>query len=405
MRWAQIVVGMSVAAVLVTGCGPSSAEQASDRLAAAWEAADQLDATRAEAELRAADELSSRTVDPVREALERRIGAVRIWNAAEAGLNAGEYLAAIEQFARSAASDNHFAGQAPARIRAAEDAYVERALTQIGIGLDAESPTDAFEELRDAIAVFPDNVELLAVRARVAEANLPIVAEELGPAIQGEQPENARDPLTAVLAVLGADAPGAEELNARVEDAVAKAVETRRIAQQKERDRIAAEQRAAQEAAERARRAVFERIGCNRDDRERISRCYDRVTLTRTPTNRLYFWTFQADGQQPRLQLGLQTTGSRWIFFERARVYVDGRTYDIDAGYFNVNRDNSGRSTWETYSRRATSRDLEMMNDIANASEVYVRFINRDRQYREHRLTTAQITAVRNMAAYWKEVG
>lgn len=405
MRGSQIFFSTLVAAILVTACGPSSAEQASDRLRAAWEAVDRLDATRAEAELRAAEELSSRTVDPVREALERRIQAVRTWNAAEAELSAGAYLAAIEQFTLAGANDTYFADGAPARIRAAENAYVNRALAQIVVELDAESTNAAFEELRDAIAAFPENVELLAVRAEVAEAYLPIVAQELEPAIQSEQPENARAALAAVLAVLGTDAPGAEELSARVENAVARAAETRRIAQQKERERIAAEQRAAQEAAERERRAVFERIGCTRDDREKVSRCYDRATLTRTPTNRLYFWTFEADGQKPRLQLGLQTTASRWIFFERARVYVGDRTYDIDAGYFNVNRNNSGRSTWETFSRRANSRDIEMMYDIANASEVYVRFINSDRQYREHRLTAAQIRAVSNMAAYWNEVG
>lgn len=402
---ARFLISLAVAATFIAGCGPSSAEQATERLAEAWEAAERLDAARAAAELQAAEELSPRTVEPVREALTIRIESVRTWNAAEAKLSAGSYLEAIEQFTLAAASDDQFADRAPARIRAAEDAYVKRALGQIVAGLENDAPADAFEALREALVTFPENSQLKESRDAVAEVYLPIVAEEIEPQVQGDQPETARERLTAVIAVLGDDAPGAEELSSRVNDAVAKAVEARRVAERKERERVAAEQRAAQEAAERERRAVFDRIGCIRDDRERISRCYDSATITRTPTNRLYFWTYEAEGQRPRLQLGLQTTGSRWIFFERARVYVDDRTYDINAGYFNVNRNNSARSTWETYSRGATSSDLAMMIDIANASEVYVRFINSDRQYREHRLTAAQVRAVKNMAAYWGEVG
>jgi len=391
--------------LVMAACGPSAADQATERIAAAWEATDRLDANRAEAELRAANELSASTVDPIRTALTARITAVNLWNGAEADLQSGLHLVAIAGFTAAANTDSHFTSRSIERIRAAEHAYLTDAIQVITKELEAGDGEAAFEVLKAASEVFPTNTMLTPARLAVAEAYLPGLASTLDERIASDRPENAQVLLKEVLQVLGDDAPGATELTSAVDTAVAKAVEARRIAQRKEQERIAAELRAATEAAERERRAIFDRIGCNRDERERISRCYDRNTMTRTPTNRLYFWTFEADGQQPRLQMGLQTTSSRWIFFERARVYVDSQTYDINAGYFNVNRDNSGRSTWETFSRRATQQDLKMMYEIANANEVYVRFINSDRQYREHKLTAAQIRAVANMAAYWGEIG
>lgn len=400
--------GLSVVlavAVVASACGPSASDRASERLDAAWSATERLDPSLAEAELRAAIEISEPTAEPVRSALEARIAAVRFWNEAQTALVASDYLAAIEAFTSAATMDDYFRTRAVRESQSAEQAYVQRATGAIEAALDAGDVDAAFAELSVVHGVFPENPALAPVRQFVAAAFLPILAEEVEPVIVGDRPEEARERLSGVVSVLGAESEEAQALKARIDEAVAKVEAARRAAAAEEQRRRAEAARLAAEEARKARDAVFARIGCVRDELERRERCYDNATYSRTASNRLYFYTTQIDGQKPTLTVRLQTRGRRWIFWEWARVYVGDQTFDIDPPWRDLVRDNGGGDTWESYARRANAQDLRMMMAIADRGEAFVRFVNKDGIYREHKLTAAQIRGVQNMAAYWKEVG
>lgn len=406
MRLVRIPIASTLLlAMLASACGPSTREQTEERVAAVERALAADDLELAQAEL---DEALRLRADQVPSELQSlvatRIEASEAFALGEQQFAAKDYLAAIAAFERASELDATLASRLSGRTADSERAFVDDNLSKIEELLAASDAVGAYEVFAETRAVFPENSKIDAVAPLIAGAYLPQLAVELDSQLLSESPEAARDQIVDTLFTLKVPSDIGDELRLRAEQAVTDAIEARRVAAQAERERVAAEQRAAREAEEQERRAVFDRITCVRDDLERIRRCYDRATYTRTPVNRIYLWTYEEDNGSPRLQLGLQTTGSNWIFWERARVYVGNSTYDINAGYFNIRRDNSGRGTWETFSRRTTSSDLAMFQDIARSSEAFVRFINDDNMYREHKLSRAQISAIGNMLAYWNEV-
>lgn len=403
------ILGIAVA-IVISACGPSeaehAAEQAADRLDAAWQATQELDLARAKSEFEAAEALSPETVANSLLGLEARMAALEAWDAAEANFLAGRYLEAIAGYEEAAETSTFLARQAQEKIRASEAGFVDRTLSEIASGIARQAEqgyAEAFEALAAGLSEFPESEAILAARSDVAEVYFPSLVAQVEALLEQDEPEEAQTVLNDALDVLGPTAPDADQLITQVSDAVNEAAEARRIAAQQERERAAEEQRLAREAAQREREQIFARIRCDRDDLEQIYYCYDRETYSRLTTNRLYLFTFQRDGQRPSLLLGIETRGSNWIFWETARIYVDGRTFTIDAGYFNVNRDNSSRETWEYYIRAASSSDLAMAAAIADADEVYIRYINSDNVYREYRMSAAQIRAVGNVLAYWNE--
>lgn len=388
-------------AILAAACGPSAADRAAERLESAWAATERLDPNLAQAELDAALEISERMTEPVRPALEARIAAVRLWNDGQTALVRSDYLAAIDAFSAAASTDSYFQTRAVSETRAAEQSYVALFTASIPALLEDGDAAAAYAELTAVHDAFPDNPALPALRGAVAEAYLPLLDEGLAEVVAGDRPQDARQRLRAVLEVVGSDGPEAIDLAERTEEAVAAAEEARRVAAAEEAQRRAEAARLAAEERQREVDAIFSRIGCVGDDLERTKRCYDRASYSRTPSNRLYFYTSEADGRDPTLQVRLQTLGSRWLFWEWARIYVGSQTFDIDPPWRDLVRDNSARSTWESYARRVNDQDLRMMRAIASEGEATVRFVNKEGIYREHKLTAAQIRAVRNMAAYW----
>ncbi len=401
----QRLLGLCLVAVSLAGCGPSAVDRAAERLEAAWSATERFDPNVAEAELRAALEISERSVAPVKDALEARIAAVRLWNDAQAALVSSDYLAAIAKFEAAAVADTYFQTRALTEAQSAERSYVSESIAKITNLLLSENVEDAFAELSTVHELFPQNTRLDAAREAVSESILPRLSEAFTIILSGDRPEDAREQLDATLAVLKSESLEAQALKARVDEAIEKAEAARALAAKEE---LRLKQEAAKKAADEARRereAMFAKIGCVRDDLERRGRCYDKATYSRTPSNRLYFYTVEVDGQKPVLQVRLQTRGRRWIFWEWARVYVGDQTFDIDPPWRDLVRDNGGGDTWESYARRANTQDLQMMAAIANRGEASIRFVNKDGLYREHKLTAAQVRAVQHMSAYWKEVG
>lgn len=367
-------------------------QEAELRIAAAWLATEELDPDTAANELAAAIELSPSTATNERGALEARILAIRRFNSAELSAASGDYEAAL-MLLQMLQADAFVAPLAAQRANQIEqkffESYVHRVQALLAEGL-AQEAFETLEEIAELVITRETNPDVSQLRADLDQQAVPLLRRKLSEILDGENPESARPQVDRVVALLGEKGAETQALVAQLEASIETA-EQRRV------QRVAAEAAAAK--AERDR--VISRINCVRDAAERLSRCHDSQTYSRNPSNRLYFYVLERDGQRPALMMTLQTRGNRWLFWEWARVYVGPNTYDIDPSYWDIRRANNASSTWETFTRQATTTDMLMMLEIIQSRQATIRFVDDNGRYREHKLSNAQINAITNVAAYW----
>jgi len=80
-----------------------------------------------------------------------------------------------------------------------------------------------------------------------------------------------------------------------------------------------------------------------------------------------------ADAVSTWLRLKYHYTGVEWVFFERVTVTVDGKAYEKEFQYFDINRDNDAE-VWEWVDVQPTEEDLQMLRAMAGSKETVVRF-------------------------------
>ena len=66
--------------------------------------------------------------------------------------------------------------------------------------------------------------------------------------------------------------------------------------------------------------------------------------------------------------------GNDWVFFEKIIVNVDGRQFNLDFGYSEVDRDNGYGGVWEWIDIEASSENILMLELIAESKSTIVRF-------------------------------
>ena len=85
--------------------------------------------------------------------------------------------------------------------------------------------------------------------------------------------------------------------------------------------------------------------------------------------------------------------GNDWVFFDRIVVNVDGKVFNLDFDYFDVNRDNGYGGVWEWVDIIPSSANVSMLKLIADSKSTIVRFQGDD--YKNDReLTTKEKKAI-----------
>lgn len=73
------------------------------------------------------------------------------------------------------------------------------------------------------------------------------------------------------------------------------------------------------------------------------------------------------------LRLKYLYTGDSWVFFKSITISVDGKQYEEEFSYWDVERDNK-TDVWEWVDIPATDADIKMLKAIADSKETIVRF-------------------------------
>lgn len=80
-----------------------------------------------------------------------------------------------------------------------------------------------------------------------------------------------------------------------------------------------------------------------------------------------------ADAASVWLRLKYHYTGTEWVFFEEVTVTVDGKAYEKEFEYFDIQRDNDAE-VWEWVDFQPTEDEIAMLRAISQSEETVVRF-------------------------------
>lgn len=131
---------------------------------------------------------------------------------------------------------------------------------------------------------------------------------------------------------------------------------------------------------------------------------YDRATYSRYVDDRFRIFYVTRPGYVTTLYLNVMYYGSSWVFWDEFRLNIDGRIVSRQYSYFDITRDNSGRGVWEHITVRVDREDYRMLESIARAESVKVRFRGDD-YYSDYSLSKAEIRAISNVLLAYEAAG
>ena len=102
--------------------------------------------------------------------------------------------------------------------------------------------------------------------------------------------------------------------------------------------------------------------------------------------------------------LVIQYTGRTWLFINSYTILVDGRTYSINPGFQEVERDNGGFMIWEWYQFQVSKPDVDMIEKIANSKSAEIRYYG-DQYYDDGTISKEEKQAFKNVLAAYEVLG
>ena len=139
----------------------------------------------------------------------------------------------------------------------------------------------------------------------------------------------------------------------------------------------AEKERLAEKEKEERKRAFQEAVASLRIQRDKVEGVtwYKPSTYPYYADSRSYVLPYIGQrGSNTWLRLAFHYTGNDWLFFEKIIITVDGKKFTKTYDYFDVERDNGGRRVWEWVDISPSNSDIEMLKKIVDSKETIVRF-------------------------------
>lgn len=105
--------------------------------------------------------------------------------------------------------------------------------------------------------------------------------------------------------------------------------------------------------------------------------CYKPQHSSRFVNDRSDFYccVLSPKGEKPQLRLHFQYVAEEWLFIRRVVIKADDKSFTLDDfGFSGIKTDNGNGKVWEWHDRPVGVKEREMLNAIATASRVIVRY-------------------------------
>lgn len=101
-------------------------------------------------------------------------------------------------------------------------------------------------------------------------------------------------------------------------------------------------------------------------------------------------------GNNVWLRLRIQYTGDDWLFIEKYTIRADDQRFDIDADYFDIERDNGFGAVWEWYDGLVDKRMISIIQAIIDSEKTVLRYEGKQ-YYSDRTITATEKQALQNV--------
>jgi hypothetical protein len=145
------------------------------------------------------------------------------------------------------------------------------------------------------------------------------------------------------------------------------------------------------------------KMAIKKDDFTGYTWYQDKSSPNYTNVNGFYIYFGEKGGNQT-LHLVIQYHGNGWLFIESYAILVDKKIKNIDANYFDINRDMRGLGVSEWYDLVLGQREILIIEAIIKSEESIIRYSGKQ-YYDERIITNEEKQALKNVLAAFEECG
>jgi hypothetical protein len=148
------------------------------------------------------------------------------------------------------------------------------------------------------------------------------------------------------------------------------------------------------------KKAILKPFTRNHDKIERTTWYKNQVDNTEY-SSRIYTYLGEKDGGY-WMRFVIRYSASSWIFLESIKFLIDDERIDFNLNRFNVKRNNSSATIWESYDAPVGNKELAFLTMIGNSKNAEMRFVGSKRST-DRKITNSEKKGIQIMVeAYIK---
>jgi hypothetical protein len=113
------------------------------------------------------------------------------------------------------------------------------------------------------------------------------------------------------------------------------------------------------------------------DDVQDITWYYYKSTPIRNNNKNIHIYFGKVKDKIPYLRLKITYSASKWLFIESYDIKTDDDTYNIQASFNEVERDNDYNGIWEWYDTTVDDKTIDIINSIISSKNSKIRYHGR----------------------------
>lgn len=150
-------------------------------------------------------------------------------------------------------------------------------------------------------------------------------------------------------------------------------------------------------------KAALAQMRIVKDDFKGVSWYHDKSSPKYVNANGFYAYVGASKGYNTTLRFCIQYYGEDWLFIEKYLFNVDGKTFEIDPGYGDVETDNDSK-VWEWFDTSPNKGEIDLIKSIIKSKKAVMR-IEGSKYYKDVTITSTQKKALGRVLTIYSGLG